>query len=180
MKKLLIYVFGVIAFFSLSALPVRATTFDLIAPTNQLQSGQNAQFTININTEGQTITSTAVGMTYDTSVLQYVSATPGSTFSTVSTDVQDGGKLVLTGTSTSGYSGTGSFAVVTFKIIATSPGSTTVCALFNPSTPTATPAPVIPTALPKTGFIDQTAKGALLGLGFFSLAALGFFVFKEI
>ncbi len=187
MKNFLKIFLALFVFFVFAAVPSYAITFDLIAPSGTLQSGQNVQFTINVNTEGQSMTSTSVGMTYDTQYVQYVSASAGNTFTTVSANDLGGGKLVLTGSSDSGYSGSGSFAVVTFKIIATSPGSTTLCALYNPDTPTPTPAPgnqpttpPQPTSLPTTGQTESTTKGALLGFGFFSLAALGFFILKNV
>lgn len=185
MKKILIALvsfFGALIIFSGN---VQALTFDLVPPAGQLQQGQNVQFTVNINTEGKSYATTSIGMTYDATLLQYVSTAPGTTFGTVTTDNQSGGKLVLTGTSAAGFTGSGSFALVTFKIIATSSGSTTLCTLFNPDTPTpttvagptATPGP---TALPKTGSFDQTKNGLLLGAGFFVLSALSFFIIKKI
>ena len=165
---------------------VQALTFDLVPPSGQLSQGQNVQFTVNINTEGKSYATTSIGMTYDSTLLQYVSTAPGTTFTTVTTDSQAGGKLVLTGTSTAGYTGSGSFALVTFKIIATASGSTTLCTLYNPETPTATPPPAGPTAtpgptaLPKTGSFEQTQNGLFLGAGFFVLSALSFFIIKKI
>lgn len=180
---------------------VLATTFDLIAPTEQLVRGQDVKFTINIDTEGKSLSSTSVGMTYETQYLEYVSTTPGNTFTTISADVQDVGKLLITGSSTTPYSGAGTFAYVTFKLIATSSGSTQLCALFSPSTPTATPgpsatpgptatpgpsptpggptSPPAPTSLPKTGESDSTVQGAILASLFFAAAGVGLFVFKK-
>lgn len=162
---------------------VFATTYDLIAPSGTLTRGQNLQFTVNINTEGSSLSSATIGMSYDTTALQYVSAAPGNTFTTVSATDQGGGKLLVTGSSTTPYSGSGAFAYVTFKLIATSAGSTQLCALFNPSTPTATPAPQAtappaPTSLPKSGDGQSVAKGVALASLFFA-AAGGFIVFKK-
>jgi len=173
---------------------VLATAFDLIAPTEQLVRGQDVKFTINIDTEGKSLSSTSVGMTYETQYLEYISTTPGNTFTTVSADVQDVGKLLITGSSTVPYSGAGTFAYVTFKLIATSSGSTQLCALFSPSTPTATPgpsptlgpsptggptSPPVPTSLPKTGESGSTVQGAILASLFFVAAGVGLFVFKK-
>ena len=174
---------------------VLATAFDLIAPTEQLVRGQDVKFTINIDTEGKSLSSTSVGMTYETQYLEYISTTPGNTFTTVSADVQDVGKLLITGSSTTPYSGSGTFAYVTFKLIATSSGSTQLCALFSPSTPTATPgpsptlgpsptpggptSPPVPTSLPKTGESGSTVQGAILASLFFVAAGVGLFVFKK-
>ena len=174
--------FFLLAFVSLPS-SVRATTYDLIAPSGTLTRGQNLQFTININTEGNSLSSSVVGMTYDTQYLQYISATPGNSFTTVTATDQGGGKLLVNGSSATPYSGSGTFAYVTFNLIATGPGSTQLCALFNPSsTPTpgpgATSAPV-PTSLPKTGDTESVTKGVVLASLFFAAAAGGFIVFKK-
>ena len=157
--------FGFISFFILSLslfmIPktAHAVSYDLIAPTGELQRGQDVQFTINIDTEGQTLTAGTIGMTYQTEPLQYISTTPGDAFPTVKTKTQEGGKLIFKATNPSGFSRTGTFAVVTFKIIATAPGTAELCVLFNPEeTPTQPPPPPQPTALPKTGSTQQTDK----------------------
>lgn len=128
------------------------TTFTLTAPSGTLQQGQNVTFTIGIDTGGDSLSSTSVGMTYDTQYLQYVSTSPGNTFTTVSADVAGTGKLILTGSSGTAFTGTGTFAYVTFKLIATGPGSTQLCTLFNPASPTPTPgATSTPGPTPTTG-----------------------------
>lgn len=172
-----------------------ALTFDLIAPSGQLQSGQDVVFTINIDTEGKSYSSTQIGMTYETQYLEYVSVAVGNTFTTVSADPQTGGKIVISGSSASGYSGSGAYAYVTFKIIAAAPGSTQLCALYNPevtptlapNAPTSTPVPgaptsppSLPTALPTSGDINGVGRGFTLGLVFLVLAGGGFFVFKNL
>jgi hypothetical protein len=164
-----------------------ALTFELIAPSGELQRGQDVKFTININTEGKSLSSTSIGMTYETQYLEYVSTVPGDTFTTVSTDVQDGGRLIISGSSTSPYSGSGTYAYVTFKLIATGPGSTELCALFNPSTPTPTPTTrpghptntPAPTSLPKSGENKSAVQGAILASLFFAAAGISLFVFKK-
>lgn len=185
MKKFVRFLVVLFTFLTFSATPAHALTFDLLAPTGELTRGQPVQFTINVDTEGASLASTQIGMTYETEYLEYVSVAPGSTFTTVSADVQGDGKIVFTGTKDGGYTGSGTFAVVTFNLIATEAGSTELCALFNPAVtptpaPNATATPVPPTALPTTGFFDRTAKGALLGVAFFALSAAGFFIFKKI
>lgn len=161
---------------------VLATTFDLIAPSGQLTRGGEVKFTVNIDTEGKSLSSTSIGMTYQTQYLEYVSVLPGNTFTTVSTDVQEGGKLIISGSSTTPYSGAGTFAYVTFKLIATGPGSTQLCALFNPSSSTPTPQPTslpAPTALPRTGDTNSVVKGTILASLFFVIAAGISFAFKK-
>lgn len=197
-KKLLVAVF--LFLLSLIFVPssVLATTFDLIAPSGELVRGQEIKFTINIDTEGKSLSSTSIGMTYDTVYLEYVSVSAGNTFTTVSGTVQDGGKLIINGSSTDPYSGSGVYSYVTFKLIATQAGSTQLCTLFNPveSTPTPGPTsapgspttppgspttpPIAPTSLPNTGGSDPTLKGIVLAAFFFILATGGFLIFKKI
>jgi len=160
-----------------------AITFDLLAPSGELERGQDVRFTVNIDTEEKSLTSTRIGMTFDTQFLEYVSVSPGTTFSTVSADVQEEGKIVITGSSADGFSGTGSFAIVTFRIIAQEPGSTELCALFNPADPTSTPAipnTIAPTKLPRSGSASATGKGAILGVMMVFVAIASFVVFKKI
>lgn len=169
------------AFYASSAF---ALTFDLVAPSEQLTSGQDVKFTVNINTEGSSLATSTIGMTYETQYLEYVSTAPGDSFTTVSADVQGDGKLLLTGTSTAPYSGSGVFAYVTYKLIATGPGSTKLCALYNPqASPTPVPAgptsPPVPTALPQTGQGNSTVQGAILASLFFVAAGISLFVFKK-
>ena len=174
-----------ILFFMLYVTTAQALTFDLIAPTDQLVRGQDVKFTVNVDTEGKSLSSTSIGMTYETQYLEFVSVSPGNTFTTVSADVQGDGKFIITGTSTTPYSGSGVFAYVTYKLIATGPGSTQLCALYNPQTPTSTPAPggptspPAPTALPKTGESKSTVQGAILASLFFIAAGVSLFVFKK-
>ncbi len=171
------------AFYASSAF---ALTFDLVAPTEQLTSGQDVKFTVNINTEGSSLSTSTIGMTYETQYMEYISVTPGDTFTTVSADVQGDGKFIITGTSTTPYSGSGVFAYVTYKLIATGPGSTKLCALYNPqASPTPTPVPAgptsppAPTALPQTGQGNSTVQGAILASLFFIAAGISLFVFKK-
>src|SRR3990167_4762894 len=155
---------------------VYAVTYDLVAPEGALRRGNDAQFTIYIDTEDSTVTTGQIGMTYDTAVLQYVSTSPGAAMNSVSKTDTESGKFLLTGTS-SGFKGNDVFANVTFKIIADAPGSTEVCALWAP-TPTGTPGPTSspgptnppgtpdptspqPTTLPKTG---SSETGNFIGL----------------
>lgn len=181
MKKILLTVLLIISYF-LSAGSIQAITFDLIAPSGQLERGQEVKFTINIDTEGKSYSSTQIGMTYDTQYLEYISVSAGNTFTTVSANPQEGGKLIISGSSSSGYSGSGVFAYVTFKLIASSPGSTELCVLFNPDvTPTPKPtSPPAPTALLTSGNINGVARGLTFGLIFLILAGSGFLVFRNL
>jgi hypothetical protein len=165
--------------FNQSSLPTNAqtATFSLTAPTGTLQREQNVDFTIAINTNGQTVNTASVGMTYDATLLEFVSSTPGDALTAVDAQDQGGGKIVFVGTNTNGFSGSGTFAVVTFKIIATSANSTQLCVLFTPGvTPTSAP---IPTALPKTGSLNQFAQGTAIGLALFLIITSGFLLNKK-
>lgn len=155
-----------------------AVTFDLVAPTGQLSRGGDAAFTINIDTEGASVTSTQIGISYETQYLQYVSTVPGTAMTSVTASPTDTGKYLLEGKNSSGFSGKGSFATVNFKIIATAPGSTQLCALWGPTTPGPT-APPQPTALPKTGAITQTVGVGIFGIAFFIVAAATFIFLKK-
>ena len=184
MKKILLVV--VLFFvFLFAAKASFAITFDLIAPSGTLERGQEVKFTINVDTEGKSYSSTQIGMTYETQYLEYVSTSAGDTFTTVSANPQGDGKLLISGSSSSGYSGKGTYAYVTFKLIATAPGTTQLCALYNPgTTPTPTPTSAsstpIPTALPTSGSVGSTGRGVILGLIFIALAGGGFFVFRNL
>ena len=119
-------------------------------------------------------------MTYETQYLEYVSTIPGNTFTTVSTDVQGSGKLIISGSSTTPFSSSGTYAYVTFKLIATGPGSTQLCTLFNPSSPTSVPTgPPAPTSLPNSGETKSVSQGIVLSAFFLIMAAGGFFVLKK-
>jgi len=161
-------------------------SFDLIAPEGQLTRGQDVKFTITVDTAEQSVSSAQIGMTYETKYLQYVSTTPGDTFTDVATETQTDGRLVFTGSSSNGFSGTGTFALVAFKLIATAPGSTQLCVLFNPSeTPTTAPTTSQPTtapkvtSLPQTGYFDKTGKGFVFGLVFILAAGSGLIFFNS-
>jgi hypothetical protein len=189
MKKILLIIFLILGFLTIIPKDVSAISFELIAPSGELQRDQNVQFTINVNTEGRSMSSVSIGMTYETQYLQYVSAVAGDTFTTISTDDQGSGRLILTGSSTTPYSGSGVFAYVTFKLIATSAGSTQLCALFNPEVipttaiiPTSPPAPTsppVPTSLPTAGDNKITIQGLVLASIFFVFASAYFFIFKK-
>lgn len=181
MKKILLTILLALSYF-LFVQDTQAVTFDLIAPSGQLERGQEIKFTINIDTEGKSYSSTQIGMTYETQYLEYISVSAGNTFTTVSANPQEGGRLIISGSSSSGYSGSGVFAYVTFKIIAASPGATQLCVLFNPDmTPTPLPTSLpIPTSLPTSGDINGVGRGLTFGLIFLILAGSGFLVFKNL
>lgn len=117
-----------------------AVNFDLVPPSGTLTRGSDITFTINITTNGETVTSVQNGLTYDTQFLEYVSSAPGPAMTNLTVDTSQGtGKLLFTGTNSSGFTGTGIFATVVFKLIAEESGQTDLCTLWTP-TPTTPPA----------------------------------------
>jgi len=176
-----------IFFFFFIPLPTYAVRFDLIAPQppeGGFTRGQTVQFTINIDTQGENITSAQIGMTYDTRYLEYVSTTSGNAMTSVSTNNLGEGKLIFSGENQSGFSGQGTFAYVNFKIIAQAPGETELCVLWNPqNSPTPSPYPTSlsqPTSPPPTsGEVKGVYTNSFLGLIFISFFLL-FFWLKRI
>lgn len=179
-KKIVAFLFFAVLFLSVAP-AAHAVKFDLIPPSGQLTRGQEITFTINIDAQGATINTIQTGMTYETQYLEYVSAAAGAAMNSLTVDTSQGtGKLVFTGTNSSGFTGTGVYATVVFKIIAESSGSTELCTLWA-VTPTNTPVPTTPvtvpttpppppTALPQTGFDIPKNAGTIAG-GAFLLAA---------
>jgi len=153
-----LFLFYTLSAFILFVRPSFATQFDLIPPSGTLQRGQDITFTINLNTEGASLTSVQSGLTYDSTLLQYVSVTAGATMNSVvgDTATYGTGKVLFTGTNTAGFNGTGVFATVVFTIIAQSSGSTEICTLWLPEpTPTIGPTtpPVYSTPIPLCGAV---------------------------
>lgn len=157
-----------------------ATTFDLIAPSGQLTRGQEIQFTINIDTKGSIMKSTQIGAQYQTQFLQYLSTVPGEAVSQLSAQDLGSGKILLTASNTTGFTGKGVFAYLNFKIIAQAPGSTELCTLFVPSTPTPiaptnpsvpTPTTILPTRLPQSGEVKGVESTSLMAILFLAMAA---------
>ena len=138
----------------------QALYFDIIAPDETFNQGDEVTFTILINTEGAAINSARTGVEYDTVSLEFVNAIPGDTFSSISVEDLGGGRFILTGSSDTPYSGSGVFAYVTFRIIATEPGSTELCVLFDPDAePTVTPSTTPITQPPSGTPITQPPSG---------------------
>lgn len=171
-----------------------AITFDLIAPSGTLTQGQDVTFTVNIDTEGQSVSSIQTGITYDTQYLEYKSVTTGATMDSVVADTTTygTGKVLFSGTKTNGLNGSGVFATVTFTLIAQNPGSTEICTLWTPTSttiePSATPPSTItsiisttapqPTALPQTGVTDSRNTGVIFAF-MAILAAGGIFILSQ-
>lgn len=189
-KKLVgIYLFFVVSVLFVLTPRIHATNFDLIPPSGTLQRGQDITFTINIDTEGAAVSSIQSGLTYDATLLKYVSATAGPSMNSLVADTTTygTGKVLFTGTNNTGFTGAGVFATVIFNIIAESAGETEICSLWLP-TPTPTPGPTSivptsppvtpqptlppqPTILPQTGITDSRNAAVVFALSF--LAAAG-------
>lgn len=187
-KSIGIYLFFILSVFFVIVPSSFATKFDLIPPSGTLTRGQNITFTINIDTEGASVTSIQSGLTFDSTLLQYVSVTPGAAMGSVVADTTTygTGKVLLTGTNASGYNGTGVFATVVFTIIAESSGSTEICSLWLP-TPTVTPGPTAiaatappqPTALPTTGSEDSKNTAVAIAVSFIAAAGGVFYLSQK-
>jgi len=169
-KIILITIFLLFIFFS----PKKsfATRYNLVLPSGTFERGQNYDFTINIDTQGATVNSGAIGVSYDTQYLEYVSVTAGETMTEVSSSPAGDGRLILNGTNSNGFNGTGIFAKITFKLIAQAPGETEICVLWSPEeqptpTPTTISKPPQVTSLPTSGNMRKTVLGIILGTLFF-------------
>lgn len=174
--------------------PALAVRYSLVAPSGTLVRGQTVRFTINIDTQGATIKTGTIGMTYDTQFLEYSSTTPGTAMPAVSSSQPESGKIVFSGENTSGFSGQGIFAYVDFKLIAQAPGSTELCVLWAPSTtptpgptatpgPSSTPGPTSPpqaTTLPTSGDTRKAVVATSIGLGFVTLFGIFYYLDKQI
>lgn len=174
--------------------PALAVSYSLVAPADTLTRGETYTFTINIDTEDATITTGSIGMTYETEYLEYVSTTPGAAMDSVTTTQTSTGTLVLDGTNSNGFNGSSVFAYVKFKLIATSAGSTTLCALWVPSgTPTSTPTPTgtststteptstpAVTSLPTSGATGKGMIATYLGLTLIGVFGIFYYLNKQI
>lgn len=161
--------------------PVSALSYDLIAPSGVLTRGQEVQFIINIDSQGATLTTAEVGLSYENQYLEYISTTPGDALDSITATETTANTLLLSGANGTGFSGAGVFAYVTFKIIATAPGTSELCALFVPET-TPTPGPTsapIPTELPKTGTIENMRFGMIAGSALLLTSIIGFVLLKN-
>jgi hypothetical protein len=190
MKRIFLGVLFMILFLTIPAHPAHAIKFSLIAPNGTFNRGDNIKFNITVDTEGAAVNTTSVGMSYENSSLQYVSSEAGNTFPNINTLTSDTTKLLINGSTTATntpFKGTGTYATVTFKIIASTSGSTQLCSLFtpgptagaNPTSPQYTPLPtttvIHPSALPKTGSTSMLVIGS--SIGFTLLAGALIFIF---
>lgn len=187
-KKLLIkniFLFFLIIFFHQLLLKnVYAIRYSLFAPSGTLTRGQTVTFTINIDTQGETVTNATIGMTYETQYLEYVNTIAGDAFPNLTTTPQEGGKLIFQASS-SGFNGNTTFAQVNFKIIADAPGESQLCVLWEVPqqeiTPSPTsPPPISPTQLPTSGQNKPVTLGLMIGSVFLISALAGSIVYKNL
>ena len=143
-SKTLWLFFLFLAFFSL-VFPsqTQAISMTIEAPSEQLVRGEEYDFVVTIDTFNTAIATTQGRVTYETQYLQFVSLTNGNFFASTTYIEESTGVILLTGTNNTAKTGSGTFAIIRFKLIATAAGSTTLCAIA-PVTPTSTPAPSAP------------------------------------
>lgn len=188
----LFFVFVIFCFLlSQESVPALATRFSIVAPTGTLTRNQDVPFTINVNTEGATLTTAQTDVRLDINYLQYVGVTPGPLFTTVTGGSVTNDTVRLTGTVASGnpgVTGTGVFATMIGKIIADAPGEATLCTIVTPTTPTPVPTsppgatavpgqptspPVVTaapvTTLPRSGTVENVLILGILGLALGSI-----------
>ena len=175
------FIFIITSFLLFYASPVFADLdFGLIPPSGTLTRGQDVTFIVNLDTQGAKVTSTQIGMTYDPQYLEYISTTPGDAMTTIDA-VPSENNLIISGSNSEGFTGSGVYAYVTFKIIATTAGSTEICQLYNVTT-TPTPAPTsapVPTELPKSGIGGNTQMLAITGTILLLSSAASFLILKR-
>lgn len=174
----LIFVLGTLLL--LANTPVYAANFELIQPSGTINRGDTIKFEVQVNTQGESIKNIQVGVSYRTQELQYVGVEAGNTFTTVTGTDQPGTGVIINASHPTGYSGSGVFAYVSFKLIATSPGSTQLCSLFTPPSPTVTQPPSAsptPTALPRTGGSSTYVPAIMIGLAL--VATSGYVLMKR-
>src|SRR6185295_11760111 len=94
------YIIILLVFLAALIVPSKAyaLSYDLIPPSGELIRDQNVQFIIDIDTEGTSVTTAQVGLTYDTQYLQYVSTTPGDAMNSISATPNGTNALILNGT----------------------------------------------------------------------------------
>jgi len=158
LKRQLLFIIGLFLIPALLYAPqVLALSMTIEAPTTQLVRNQEYDFVVSIDTFNSAITTTQGRVTYETQYLQFVSLTKGNFFDSVTYDEATTGTIIITGTNTSAKSGSGTFAIIRFKLIATAAGSTTLCAVA-PITPTGTPPPAAPTTPPQSCTLSCTSN----------------------
>jgi hypothetical protein len=199
----ILFIFVFFTFFSTFPKNALAIGFTLTEPEPPFSQGQEVQFTVNVDTQGETLTSTQAEMIFDTDYLEYVSITAGAIFPNVTGTVQEAGILSISAnvdTGSSGVTGAGTFAVITFRLIGSPQSEVELCALAEvtptepvPTSPLMTPictATLVPqpttppvvtsppiTTLPRSGTVENVLMLGVLG-GFFTFFGTGLLLLK--
>lgn len=154
-KRIVIFFLLVLFSFSFFIKEAQAViSFSVAAPTETLVQGQEFDFTVSINTWGESVSTVQSKITYDSVSLQFVSITNGNFFSQITNTTPSAGTFNVTGTSASPKVGSGTFAVIRFRIIATSSGEAELCSASlvsvtpTPTTPPNGPTPTTPPTAP--------------------------------
>lgn len=115
-------------FFILSTTNINAATLSVSPPTGNFSTNQQFDVNIILNTESEQVTGTDVTLKYDALKLEVVSLTPGTIFGNYPIKSASAGVITFTGIITTGsqtgYSGTGTFGTIKFKVLQT--GTTTL------------------------------------------------------
>lgn len=177
-KLTIFFLIGFLYLFLAYFRSTNATGYSLVAPTGTLNRGDDVTFQLNIDTEGQSMSTANIGLTYKTEFLEYKSIASDNTFSSVDATPDGNGNLAITASESSGYNGSGTLANITFNLIAQSSGSTELCTLTSPTTPpgeTIQPTKISsqsanPTNLPITGGTENGLYPIIFGSMFIFLA----------
>jgi hypothetical protein len=191
-KSLISYLMSAVIFL-VSACPALAITYSLSA-SGTYTKGQQAEITINIDTEGAKVFQSYIGLSCDTQKSEYVSSVPGDAMTSIKdTNTLGAGKIVIDGYNTNGFKGTGVYAKSTLKVTADSASASELCNLWAPTctpeggtatptpTGTLTPSPTSPpqvTKLPTSGSTVGTVFSGGLAVIFF-IGALNLYLISK-
>ncbi len=119
-------VFSLLAF--ATSKNANAASLSVTPATGNFSVDQEIDVNIILNTENEQVTGTDVTLKYDALKLEVVSLTPGTIFGSYPIKSSSAGTITFTGIITTGsqtgYSGTGTFGTVKFKVLQT--GTTTL------------------------------------------------------
>jgi len=122
------------------AFPAKAAAVSMtIDGPTELVRGEEYDFVVTIDTFNTAITTIQGEVTYEAQYLQFVSLTKGNFFESVTNTEEQTGVITLTGTNSSAKTGSGTFAIIRFKLIAEAPDSSTLCAITPLISETPTP-----------------------------------------
>lgn len=133
-----------------------AILMSIEAPSEELVRQQEYDFLVTIDTFGEQVGNIKASVDYQSQYLELVSVNNGNFFNTISHTTPSVGKIELTGSNTSPKAGSGTFAIVRFKLIATAPGSTTLCTVTPITETTPIPSPTTPPSCGQSPCDDTT------------------------